>query len=125
MIRVDIPGQPPSRNHSYRIIRIKHRDGTSHQQLGKVPGVEDYQLVVTALVRQATRGIRLADQIRLRYWFYVKRDVDCDNAMKALNDAIAIGLGVDDKRFLPCAVEKHTKTKEPHVVVEIAEIDDP
>lgn len=116
----DVPGQPPSRNHTYRIIRVKHRDGGSHQQLGKVPGVEDYQLVVTALARRARPAswAPLA-QIRIRYWFNVKRDIDCDNAMKALNDAIAIGLGVDDKAFLPCVVEKTTGVKEPYVRIEI------
>lgn len=121
MIRIDVPGQPPSRNHTYRIIRVKHRDGGSHQQLGKVPGVESYQLVVSTLTRRAlgTASLPSMGPIRLRYWFYVNRDIDCDNAMKALNDAIAIGLGVDDKRFLPCVVEKHTKIKEPHVVIEI------
>lgn len=77
-------------------------------------------MVVTALVRRAVpEGWSAPNQIRIRYWFHVKRDIDCDNAMKALNDAIAIGLGVDDKKFLPCTVEKTSGNKEPSVTVEI------
>lgn len=118
---VDIPGQPPSLNHNYRIIRIKHRDGTSHQQLGKLKDVESYQLIVTSLTRRALPpGYIPPDrQIRVRYRFYLKRDIDCDNALKAINDALAIGLGVNDKLFLPCVESKETGYSDPHTEIEI------
>lgn len=119
---VTIPGQPPSLNHNYRIIRIKHRDGTSHQQLGKVKDVETYQLIVTSLVRRAlpTDYKPVAGrQIRVRYRFFLRRDADCDNMLKAINDALAIGLGVNDKQFLPCVESKITGYSDPHTEIEI------
>jgi Holliday junction resolvase RusA-like endonuclease len=46
--------------------------------------------------------------------------MDADNALKVLNDAIAIGLGIDDRRFLPHVVEKTTGNAEPSVLIQIS-----
>jgi len=52
--------------------------------------------------------------IRISYSFRLSRAVDCDNAMKALNDAVALAIGVDDKFFLPCVtwktIDKHERS---------------
>jgi hypothetical protein len=129
---VYIPGQPPSLNHSYRIIRVRHRDGTSHQQLGKTKDVETYQTLVSMLVRQACpKDWNPPGQIRIKYWFRMKRHVDTDNTLKALNDAIKIGLGTkivgtkvvpiwDDKLFLPCVQEVSTRHSDPSVDIEVS-----
>jgi Holliday junction resolvase RusA-like endonuclease len=45
--------------------------------------------------------------------------MDCDNVLKALNDAIAIGLGVNDKVFLPCVRSKEIGIKSPRVIVTV------
>jgi Holliday junction resolvase RusA-like endonuclease len=46
---------------------------------------------------------------------------DADNLLKALNDAIAKALNVDDKVFLPCVRSKAVdgREKDPRVIVEI------
>ena len=131
--RVTIPGQPPSVNASYRIVRVRHRDGSSHQQLAKVRGLETYQVMVSSLVRSAKPETWAPPgQIRVKFWLRLQRDIDADNVLKALNDAIALGMGTtlkgkrivaiyDDKRLLPCVVEKTTGHREPYVEVEISD----
>jgi Holliday junction resolvase RusA-like endonuclease len=118
--RFTVPGQPPSVNHSYKIVRLRRRDGTSYQRFGKISKVADYQEMVAYMARAAQpMGWVPEGLIRVRYWMYVSRDIDCDNVLKAINDGLKWGLGVDDKRFLPCVVEKHTKEKEPRVEIEV------
>lgn len=130
--RILVPGQPPSLNDTYRIVRVRHRDGSSHQQLAKRKEVETYQVIVSSLVRQA----KPADwdppgQIRIRYWFRTKRAIDADNTLKAINDAIKIGMGTmvknnkvvpiwDDKLFLPCVQELTNQHSDPHVEIEVS-----
>ena len=123
-----VPGQPPSVNHSYRIIRLRRRDGTSFQKLGKLPNIEQYQMIVKALAERAKpadwdpgpylpkQGVGL---ITINYWYYVKRDIDTDNTKKAINDALKWALGVDDKRFLGVDRYKQTGFADPHVVIEV------
>ena len=106
-----IDGQPPSVNHMYKLAR-----GT--RRIVKDPDVAAYQVGVTLIVRTSRpKGFPPPGQIRIRYWFELARDIDCDNALKALNDAIALGLGVDDKRFLPCVEAKTIGSKRPLVRV--------
>lgn len=127
-----IPGQPPSVNHLYKIATstatdkfgqtVYGSDGKPkrYRRMVKAEGVEAYQTAVGRIVQTARpRGWQPGNRVRLRYWFHLKRDMDCDNALKALNDAIARALGVNDKIFLPCVQEKTTGNKEPSVRVEI------
>lgn len=100
---------------------VARNRSTGRPYITKAKGVETYQLIASAAARKA----RPAEwtpraQIRVRYAFYVKRDIDCDNALKALNDAIAIALDVNDKIFLPCVIRKTTGCKEPYVQVWIS-----
>ena len=120
--RVTLPGPPPSVNHSYRIVRVPRKGGEGMvSRLAKAEGVEAYQAGVSLIVRAARpSGWTPATRIRLRYWFYLKRKVDADNALKAMNDAIALALGIDDDGFLPCVVSKEMGAKEPRVEVEIS-----
>lgn len=130
--RFVVPGQPPSVNSTYRIVRVKHRDGSSHQQLAKRSDVETYQVMVSSLVRSARpHNWDPPGQIRIRYWFHVQRAIDADNTLKAINDAIKLGMGTkivgrkvvpiwDDKLFLPCVQELTTKNKEPYVEIEVS-----
>jgi Holliday junction resolvase RusA-like endonuclease len=61
-------------------------------------------------------------QVRISYAFYMNRDADCDNLLKALNDAIAAALGFNDRIVLPC-VRSKTKvaTKDERIEVVIGD----
>jgi len=124
--RFDVPGQPPSLNHSYQIIRLRRKNGSTYQRLGKIQKVENYQQEVAFLARQTRpKGWepRPGAFIRIKYWMHVGRDIDCDNVLKAINDGLKWGLNVDDKRFLPYVVTKTTKNKNPHVEIEVSDED--
>lgn len=111
---VTIPGQPPSWNHLY--IR---RRGTSG--LAKAAGVETFQTNVVYLVRSARpSGWRPEGFVRVNYRLFLKRDIDADNILKALNDAIARALGTDDRYFLPCVQSKQIDRLNPRIEIDIA-----
>lgn len=93
--------------------------------MAKEGSVRAYQNDVGLIVRsarpsgwQAPRG-----QIRVYYSFFLRRKIDCDNALKALNDALAMAIGVDDEVFLPCVRSKQIDKNEKNPRLEI-EIDD-
>ena len=108
-MRVVIPGQPPSANSQY----VRRPGGL---QMAKREEVATYANGVALLVRTA-RPIGFLrpgpgqpqSQVRLVFDFYLSRPVDADNMLKVLNDAIAQGLGVDDRIFLPCVRSLITK----------------
>jgi Holliday junction resolvase RusA-like endonuclease len=115
MFQVTLQGQPPSTNHLYHIVYVGR-----HPRMAKKPEIETYQVLVTYLVRAAKpSGWVSGAHVRLLYDFFLKRDIDCDNALKAMNDAIAIALDVNDKLFLPCVRSKTIGVRDPHVLVEI------
>lgn len=120
---VIIPGAPPSVNHSYRPIKVRNKAGGVSLRLAKTGDVLAYQTLVGHLVRLAQPPLWQAPEgyMRVTYKFYLKHNIDCDNAMKALNDAIAAAIGVNDSRFLPCVISKSvsSKEKEPRVEVQI------
>lgn len=114
-----IPGQPPSTNHLY--VRVRGR----WDKMTKAPGVEAYQNDVVLIVRTARpSSFRPLGQIRLRYRFFLRTRIDADNALKALNDAIALALDVNDDRFLPCVEEKQVwkQERDPRVEVTIEDL---
>jgi len=90
--------------------------------------VAAYQVAATYITRlsKPRHWKHEGQQIRLYYDFHLKRQADADNLLKALNDAIANGLGIDDKAFLPCVRSKKVDgaEKEPRVVVEIDDGED-
>ena len=138
--RVLVPGQPPSVNHTYKpvIFPRKDRSGrTIYDQSGRVVNrigmakqkdVVAYQNDVIRLARvsRPSGWEPSGAWIRVRYRFFLKRKVDCDNALKALNDALAMAIGVDDNLFLPCVESKSINGKEkyPRVEVEIEQESD-
>src|SRR5438552_3390690 len=94
-----IPGQPPSVNHSYRPVRMYRADGSVRMGIAKVPGLEAWQTSVALIVRSARpSGWQPQPLIKLSYEFFYRRRFDADNALKALNDAIAHALDVNDHR---------------------------
>lgn len=138
-----IPGQPPTGNKLYEPVWRHDKAGNRYQGLAKKEGVSTYQLQVMSLTRRAMpqgwdpghydpkKGHGL---IVVRFWFYLGRAVDADNAMKVINDGIKLGLGTrevygkngvrvvprfDDARFLGQAWWLETGHKEPRVEVEL------
>jgi Holliday junction resolvase RusA-like endonuclease len=86
----------------------------------KADGVQAYQDSVTWYTKAAVPSKWTpGERVRLRYWYHLKRDMDADNAQKAINDAIAHGLGIDDKVFVTTVMAKWTKEKDPFVIVEV------
>ena len=101
-----MPGQPPSWNASYQ---YRKQGGYS-----KKGDAERYQVALTMLTRAAKPSdFKPVGDIIVAYRFYMKRQVDVDNCMKMINDAVAIALEVDDKRFLPVALYREAGCKDP------------
>jgi len=114
-----VEGQPPSVNHAYHPGRTK--DGRLFVR--KASGIENYQLLVTSACRQAKPSSwHASPQVRIKYAYYLKRDIDCDNAKKFINDAIAIALGVNDRTFLSCDMLKVTGIAKPFVQIEVENV---
>lgn len=100
-----IPGRAPSTNHLYL-------PGAKFGSRRKAPGVEEWQTVVAMIVRSARpKGWVPGPQIRLTFDFYLCREMDLDNALKALDDSIAAALGVNDRTFLPNCRSKRKVSK--------------
>lgn len=96
--------------------------------MAKQKDVVVYQNDVVRLTRisRPSGWVASGGWIRVRYRFFLKRKIDCDNAIKALNDALALAIDVDDSLFLPCVTSKSINGKEkfPRVEVEIEEESD-
>lgn len=117
--RFTVPGQPISLNHAYRPVRYKTANGYQ-RRMAKVEGVEEYQLVAKAAANHAKPSdFAPKGLVYVRYWWHVRRDIDCSNATKIIEDGIAAGLGLDDKLFLPASVFKQVGVKEPFTTVEV------
>lgn len=115
-----IPTQPPSVNSSYKIVRQYGKGGKPYMTLAKHEEVLQYQMVAASIAKHAKPdGWAPEGQVRPRYRFHLGKEADTDNLLKALNDGIAHGLGINDKVFLPCVVEKTIGNKEPYVEVEV------
>lgn len=110
--QVRIPGQPPSVNHMYE---------RGYRKIRKSPGAEAYQAAATLIVRTSRPSGWTYESgfVRLVYDLHLKRDIDCDNILKALNDAIAVGLGMNDRYFLPCVRSKEIGVQNPYVDITV------
>lgn len=113
----EVPGQPPSVNHLY--VRVRG----NWNKIAKAKGVEQYQNDVVFLCRAARpSGWRPEGQIRIEFEFHLGRDADCDNLIKALQDAVAMALGINDRNFLPCVISKSTGNKQPYTVIHLSQL---
>jgi Holliday junction resolvase RusA-like endonuclease len=112
-----IEGQPPSWNRSYRIVK-KGR----YMTMAKTSEGAAYQLVAASIARRAVPAEwewEKPQQIRVRYRFRLKHWADATNLLKLLEDAIALGVGVDDRYHLPCVESLTSGHKDPSVEVEV------
>lgn len=118
----EIPGQPPSVNNMYTQIILRRGADAPFRSVKKDSKVAAYQVTATYITKiSRPRGWTVApgQQLRVYLDFQLARDADCDNLMKALLDAIAVALNVNDRTFLPCTRSKTTGSKDPKVTVEI------
>ena len=101
---LEIPGKPPSWNAVYRARNsyvYMTREG------------KEWKAYVESLSRaQARKNFwapsRADSFLSVDIWVWLSRPMDADNILKVTLDAVAKGLEVNDKRFLPrvCAMVK-------------------
>lgn len=120
-----IPGQPMSWNRSYRQRVVKVRDGNG-QPTGKSRGgmfktaeAETYQDTVRWLAKLAKPKGFAPTEVIVAYDFTLWRDIDCDNVMKMINDALAEAIDLNDRYFYPTVLSKATGSKTPSVTVTV------
>ena len=118
---VALPGQPPSTNHMYVIGRGFRRGGIAYPKMVKVDAVVAYQQMTTLITRLAKPREWKWDGglLVLEFGFYLVDNIDCDNAMKAVCDAISDAIEVNDKWFLPRAMSKVWGLKPADARVEV------
>lgn len=114
----EIPGPKPSVNHMYLPTATIGR-------LRKAPGVEVWQTGVAYIVRLARpSGWMPARRTVIEVEWYTQRWADSDNGFKALADAIAAGLGCDDKGFLLRAMVNEVDKVNPRTIVRVTNAPD-
>jgi Holliday junction resolvase RusA-like endonuclease len=126
-----VPGHPMSWNRSYRqrVYHVKDRFGQAIQDdrgrlktrsgMFKTKEAEVYQDTVRWLAKTAKPSDFSATQIIIAYDFMLARDIDCDNVMKMINDAVAEAIGLNDKHFFPAVLSKTTGSFDPSVMVHV------
>lgn len=124
---VVVYGQPPTTNKMYSAkMRSMWRDGVRFNvpQMVKNPKVEKYQHDAIIQI-QSARPSRWHPTgfVKLTFRLYLVRNIDADNTLKALSDAIQDAIGVNDSWFLPCVESKEWGLKPHDARVEI-EIED-
>ena len=120
-------GQPPSLNDLYAIGYRYASDGRRYKGIQKNPAAQLYQDGAVLQIR-TQRPARWKPPekglIRIRIWLFLSHDIDADNSLKVLCDAVEDALGINDNRFLPGIEWKWTvPAKDAQVVIEID--DDP
>lgn len=116
-----VPGQPVSWNAAYR-VRRQYNGSKMVRGLFKTDDAEAYQDSVRYIARTAKPSSFVPPKrcrIIVAYDFVLARDIDCDNLMKLMNDALAEAIGVNDKSFMPVAMSKTTSSKSPYTRVTV------
>ena len=121
--RFIMPGQPPTWNHMYRWTTRKVNGRTVRIQV-KTDEANLYQSQLT-MIAKASRpsSFQPKGQIIVGYDMLLGRDLDADNVMKAVNDALAVALGVNDKQFLPVCLSKTSGRKSPELHIWVYDTD--
>lgn len=128
VIRVLVPGQPPSVNHTHVNAFLDRADGTQARKRVKGARAAEYiKLVWGSVLEMKPRGWTAPPyepkegkgMIVINIWLFLRGEVDADNTLKCLMDGVKLGLGVDDKRFLPRFQHKSTGNRQARVELEI------
>lgn len=111
--RIVMHGQPLSWNHAYKRVTYRQRNKAGQMvtlnRMAKVDGVDKYQEDIITLAKAARPSGWTHPKdtpIRIRFWYAVNPDLDTDNMKKLINDALAKAIGINDRWFLTCDVEK-------------------
>lgn len=121
---VMIPGSPAAINRAYKAIVVGRRCpvcGGGKPGLAKNEGVENWQTEVSWLVKAAkprdwTPARRVV--VEMRFWMG-REGRDGDGPTKPLLDAIALGLGVDDRIFLGRVMSNEVDRANPRTELRI------
>ncbi len=112
---VVIPGDPPALNATYRVVTIK-----GHGRLAKTSEVTTWQTGTAFLVRAAKpSGWAPSRRVRVEVSWFTTRKRDADSGIKALLDALAAGLGINDSCFLPTVLSNEVDKASPRTVVTV------
>jgi Holliday junction resolvase RusA-like endonuclease len=115
-----LPGQPPTVNHLYEPAWKTDRGGRQYKGKILAPAAAKYRDDAILIIRSAKpSGWAPPGQVAITWWFHLSNDIDCDNAMKVIHDAIQSATGIDDKRFLPCVAMKEIGVPKPSVVIRL------
>lgn len=133
----EVEGQPVSWNAGYEIGRVPRTGRHGKLRLGddgsrierrtiiKTAEAKVYTELVAIRAREAMpSGWAPEELIVVELYFFLGRDIDCDNTMKFIDDGIQLGTGVNDKWFLPRAMTKVAGLRPPsrRVVVSIVDL---
>lgn len=112
---VTIPGNPPALNSTYKVVTIK-----GHGRLAKHAAVATWQDTVAWLTKVAApKGWSPSRRVRVEVAWWTARTRDADAGLKALLDALATGLGINDSCFLPTVLSNEVDKANPRTEVTI------
>ena len=132
-----VEGQPVGGNAGYEIGRGPRTGRHGKLRLGddgsrierrtiiKTAEAKVYTELVAIRAREAMpSGWAPEELIVVELYFFLGREIDCDNRMKFIDDGIQLGTGVNDKWFLPRAMTKVAGLRPPsrRVVVSIVDL---
>lgn len=130
-----IEGQPPSLNHIYQTrTRQVKRAGQPVFKADGSPAMQTYRALTAEaeayrdgvqMILQTRRPSRWAPtgQIRVLLDLALGREIDDDNVLKLIYDALKEAISYDDKHFLHCIRTKETGHAQPFVLITVD--DDP
>jgi len=122
--RVTIPGQAMSVNHIYQNTLRVSREGRRYQARKLTAEAQAYLDGAIYLIRAAKpRNWAPEGQIRVIFDLYLTRDIDCDNTMKLVSDALEAATGINDSRFLHCTRSKTTRLLLSQARIELEVLD--
>ena len=121
-------GQPPSLNDLYEIGWRTDKRGRRYKGIVKNKDAKQYHDDAIPQIRVAkpSRWVPVG-MVRLRIRLYLAGDIDADNTLKVLSDAIQTATGINDKVFLPCIEMKEIglPPKDARVEVDVESLGSP
>lgn len=126
-----IPGQPPSMNHAYHPTVLRLKSGKTAHTISKTKVAQSYQDLVLQLAKTARPSgwtVPKGTFVRMKFWYHLNPDIDCDNIKKLVIDALVKAIPTDDPTKMlndrwvySCDVAKGREEKgKQRVVVEIS-----
>ena len=113
-------GQPPSLNDLYEIGYRSDKRGRRYKGIVKNKDAQKYHDDAVLQIRSAKPSRWLpTGQVRLRIRLFLAHDIDADNTLKVLSDAIETATGINDKVFLPCIESKEIGLAPKYARVEV------